>query len=397
VADGSIAVDAEDPASVAAGLAELSDVQRRASIQSAIAAVGARHPRPLDTARSLVDLLAGLAHRPDAGVRDGVPLSVVSTVKNEGVHAEDLVRRLLAQADAEDDVVIVDGGSDDDTLPLLQQLARTDARLKVIEAPGCGISEGRNIGIRAATTDWIACTDAGCVPEDGWLMSLKAAGASGAGDLITGTYRASYGQGHAWEIALAHVAYPNPEELRRRTPLVKAYSAAFGRAYDATLPTGRSVAFTTEVWRAAGGFPEDLPTAEDVMFGQNAVEHGARAVLCADACVTWDQRPTLRSNAKMFYGYGHGDGLSGDRRLIGRDLLRAAVYAVGPAMLLSGRTRPLALAGAAAYLSLPAVRATRGPRPLAATLMVPAMAAMRDLAKAAGCLTGLRDRRRVGA
>ena len=393
VAAGSLAVDADDPADVARALNELADEATRGVRGDASAAVGASHPRPADTAGALVDLLAGLAFRPDAGLRGGPRIAVVSTVKNEGRHAEDLVRRLLSMAADHDEVVIVDGGSDDDTLDRLQAVASLDDRLQVLSRPGCGISEGRNIGISAATAPWIACTDAGCVPDEQWLSSLRGAAASGTGDLVTGTYRASYGHGRAWEIALAHVAYPDPGELRRRTPLVKAYAKAFGRAYDATLPTGRSVAFTREVWLAAGGFPEDLPTAEDVVFGRNAVGAGARAVLCADACVEWDQRPTLRSNAKMFFGYGHGDGLSGDRRLIGRDLLRAAVYALGPAMLMSGRTRPLAVAGAAAYLSLPVVRSVRGPRPVAATSMVPVVAAVRDVAKAAGCLAGLRERR----
>lgn len=393
VAVATVAVDSDDHLDVARALRELHDGRYRAEVAQASRVLGSQHPRPSDTAAALVDILADLAFRPGAGMVEGPDLSVVSTVKDEGLQAELLVRRLLEQARDGDEIVIVDGGSDDDTVPRLQALAAADARLRVVSAPGCGISEGRNIGITRAESQWIACTDAGCVPGPSWLSSLRAAAASGRGDLITGTYRASFGLGRPWEIALAHVAYPDPEDLRRRTPLVKTYGRVFGRAYDATLPTGRSVAFTRQVWQAAGGFPEDLPTAEDVMFGQNAVHQGARAVLCADACVEWEQRPTLKSNARMFFGYGHGDGLSGDKRLISRDLLRAAMYTIGPVMLARRTSRPVALAAAAAYLSLPLARAARGPRPIAATALVPVVTAVRDLAKAAGCIGGLYDRR----
>jgi glycosyltransferase involved in cell wall biosynthesis/GT2 family glycosyltransferase len=395
VASACLPVDSDDPHDLARALRILSDTERRRTIADNSARVGRLHPRGPETADALVGLLADLAYRPGAGRRSGPDISVVTTVKNEAEQIQDLALGLLAQARSTDRLIVVDGGSADDTLPRLRALADADPRLRVIVEPGCGISQGRNVGVGQATTDWVACTDAGCVPDPGWLSALRAAAADGRAGLITGTYRASFGQGRAWEIALAHVAYPNPEELRRRTPLVRVYGALFGRAYDATLPTGRSVAFTSRAWRAAGGFPEDLPTAEDVMFGQNAVRAGTRATLCTDACVTWAQRPTLLSNARMFYGYGHGDGLSGDLKLVGRDLLRAGVYAVGPLLLSQRRARPLVLVGAAAYLSLPVVRSLNGPRPIAATALVAPMAAMRDLAKAAGGLAGLFDHRRT--
>jgi hypothetical protein len=69
--------------------------------------------------------------------------------------------------------------------------------------------------------------------------------------------------------------------------------------------------------------------------------------------------------------------------------VRAAAYLIGPALLTRRRTRAVALAGAAAYLSLPLRRAVAGPRPVPSALLVPAMAAVRDIAKAAGCLSGM--------
>jgi hypothetical protein len=155
------------------------------------------------------------------------------------------------------------------------------------------------------------------------------------------------------------------------------------------------VAFSKEAWRRAGGYPEDLATAEDVLFGKRAVAAGARAALAVGAAVTWNQRETLTGNLRMFRGYGRGDGQSGDRQLVARNLARAAAYTVAPALwLTSPRLRPLLVAGAATYLSLPLRRTLSGPRALRASALVPVMTAARDIAKALGCVEGLRQRHR---
>lgn len=319
---------------------------------------------------------------------------MVATVWNEGENAANLVRSLQTQIREGDEIVIVDGGSTDDTMTHLAALEV--GGLVLVEAPGAGISEGRNIGVRAASNDWIACTDAGCDPAPGWLDALRAAAAEGSSDLVTGVYEAASSPDRPWEIALAAVAYPTPSELRRQTPLVKAYGRLFGRVYDAALPTGRSVGFSRTAWEGAGGYPEDLATAEDVLFGKRAVEAGARAVLSADAMVLWDQRPTLAANLRMFEGYGRGDGQSGDTTLVVRDLIRAGAYAALPFALAVKRLRPVVLAGALAYQSLPLSRTLRGPRPMAASALVPVMTALRDLSKAKGCLEGMLQARRRG-
>ena len=394
-AGGASPIDSDDPASVSAALARLGDATHRAALGAKALAVGAAHPRPAAVAEAVTTVLARACHRPGAGLADGPPLSVVTTVRNEAGSLEAWLTTLVAQLDDRDEIVVVDGGSTDGTVEILRTWSGRDPRVRLVESPGAGISEGRNIGIRAAVHDWIACTDAGCDPDPGWLHALRLAAAEGGTDLVTGVYRAGPLDGPPWMLALAAVSYPVPEELRRTTVLDRAYGRVLGRMYDAGLPTGRSVAFRRSAWAAAGGYPEELATAEDVVFGKRVVAAGAHAELAVDAAVTWDQRPTLAGNLRMFRGYGRGDGLSGDRQLIARNLARAASYTVAPAAwLLAPRTRPLLALGAAVYLSVPLRRALTGRRPVRTTALVPFMAAARDLAKAVGCLDGLAQRRR---
>ena len=71
-----------------------------------------------------------------------------------------------------DEVVIVDGGSRDQTVKSLRDHADRDDRLKIFIEPGVNISRGRNIAIENATGSIIAVTDGGCRPDDKWLEEL---------------------------------------------------------------------------------------------------------------------------------------------------------------------------------------------------------------------------------
>src|SRR4051794_24489071 len=102
----------------------------------------------------------------------GAPgISVVVTVRDDSDELAALLSTLPGQSRRPDEVIIVDGSPDSNgTASVLQRWQQQgDLPLKVIQAPGTNISEGRNIGVRAARHERIACTDAGCRPGEGWL------------------------------------------------------------------------------------------------------------------------------------------------------------------------------------------------------------------------------------
>jgi len=317
-------------------------------------------------------------------------MSEVSTVLNEGPAVDRLLEAVVPQLREGDEVVVVDGGSSDDTASRLRRWARGDPRVRLVVAGGTNISEGRNRGVAEARHDLLAFTDAGCVPEPGWLDALRAAFMEEPPpSLVTGTFRAAAGT--PWEAAMAVTGYRDPEEARAPSPLLPPVAAFMGWVWDPTLPTGRSMAVSREAWEAAGGFPERMATGEDVTFGRHVAASGRRVVLSAGAEVTWHQRPTVGSTARMFYRYGIGSGLSGDSTLVGRDLARAAAYA-GATFLAwrGGRTARLAVgAGALFHLWRPLLRAARRPRPAAVAALSPFAIALKDVSKAAGCIRGL--------
>ncbi|HEX9375673.1 MAG TPA: glycosyltransferase [Actinomycetota bacterium] len=393
---GAVIVEPGDPPSVAAALAGLDEPAVRRRMGRAGRALAGAHPDQIVSAGRLASVFREAAARPGAGLAGGPPLSVVTTVRDEGAALDRLLERLAAQLGPEDEAVVVDGGSTDDTAQRAEAWAVRDPRVRLVDAPETNIPAGRNRGIVAARHDVIACTDAGCEPVEGWLDALRRAFlADPPPDLVTGVYRARART--AFEEAMAVACFPVPEEARRAGPLVRGYGALLGRNFDPTMPTGRSVAFTKEAWRAVGGFPEHLDTAEDVTFGRAIAASGRRCVLAADAEVVWAPRGSVAATARMYERYGEGGALSGDRKLVARDLARAVAYVAGPlALLFGGRwIRRGTMAAGAAYLSLPLVRARRRRRPLLVAALVPFALALKDLSKAAGCLRGLRSRRDV--
>ena len=99
-------------------------------------------------------------------------ISVVLTLLNEASNIEDTLKAILSQSFPVNEIIIVDGGSTDDTCMIIKKYATQDSRIKLYEAPGLNIAQGRNYAIERAQSEIIAVTDGGCVPRIDWLKEL---------------------------------------------------------------------------------------------------------------------------------------------------------------------------------------------------------------------------------
>jgi glycosyltransferase involved in cell wall biosynthesis len=311
-------------------------------------------------------------------------VSVIATVLDERSAIDRLLESVTAQLRESDELVVVDGGSRDGTHERLLVHARRDPRVRVLSAPGANIAAGRNLAVGAARHDLIACTDAGCHVAPHWLERLAEPFSDhGAIGLAAGVpHVLAHG---ALQRAQSLACYADPNEASNPTRLVRVYGRIFGGVFDPSLPFARSLAFTRQAWTDAGGFPERLRWVEDGVFGR-AVAARHRCVVAPGADVYWEQRPSVRATFKMYYQYGIGAAESGDRQLQGRDGLRLAAYLLtGP--ILASRDRravAIALAGGAAYYSLPLLRTGRYRAGVRTALCIPLALAIKDLGKIAG-------------
>ena len=80
---------------------------------------------------------------------------------------------ILAQTQAPDEIVIVNGGSLDGTLPRLAAFAETDPRVTVLQVPrGSTIATSRNAAIRHTQAAIVAVADGGTLLPPHWLEWL---------------------------------------------------------------------------------------------------------------------------------------------------------------------------------------------------------------------------------
>lgn len=391
-AAGGLVVPSDDPIALAAAM----DSIAREEDVIADPTVITTHPDTLEVADRVVAVLAQAALRPGAGL-EGPSLSVLTCFRNEAGHIDGVVGAVTAQLGPDDEYLLLDDCSEDDTPAELQAWARRDHRIRLLSGPGVNLSAARNYGFEEARHDIVACTDAGVLPAATWLDHLRAPFAEReAVDLVVGSYEVDGGT--PLKEAARAALFPDPELSRRRTPIRRLRARLLGRDFSASRLDGRSMACTVDAWRQAGRFDEALFSSEDAAFGYAVQNAGGRSVLALDAKVIWEQAETLREMASMYQKYGYWGGRAGSAPLVVKDLARVAglLALVGLAVSGENGAKVAAVAGGA-YLTAPMVGAVAAGVAPGSAMRIPGLVLLKDASKAAGCVRGLVARFTSGA
>ena len=221
-------------------------------------------------------------------------VSLVIPIRDEADTIEVLIESIGRQTLQPDEVVLVDGGSTDSTVEILERLAAGKPSLKLVKTAGATPGKGRNLGIEAARNNWIALTDAGIRLKENWLEELVKA--SDGADMVYGNYAPDLrGNFNA--------------ETRRSETTSSLFQRCAAFAYvppqQAEGIRGKFIASSLikkRVWEAVGGFP-DLRAAEDLMFMEQAEGMGFKMAIAPDAMVHWSLRPDIASTFQKFVLY----------------------------------------------------------------------------------------------
>src|SRR5438270_10306040 len=202
-------------------------------------------------------------------------VSLVIPVRNEAATIPDLLASIYGQTLRACEIVFVDGGSMDDTVQILREAARENSFLRLLEAQDATPGRGRNVGIEAASNDWVALTDAGVRLEPTWLERLVVeVERDPSVDLVFGAYEA---QTETFFQECAAAAYVAPKQQRPG-----------GRMRG---PSIASCLLRRSMWRAVAGFP-DLRAAEDLIFIERCQRVG-KIAWAPLAIVQWQLQPSL--------------------------------------------------------------------------------------------------------
>ncbi|MFD5162745.1 glycosyltransferase family 2 protein [Streptomyces hawaiiensis] len=215
----------------------------------------------------------------------GTPPAEVAVVvigHDDAAHVTDAVRSALAQGPAVREVVAVDDCSTDGSASLLDRLAASEPRLRVIRrrvnSGGCGTP--RNTGLDAVTSPYVMFLDSDDVLPPGAADTLLEAAAGAHAEVAGGLCvrrELPSGREVPWQARLyaLHAVVPHPA---RRPRLVhdtlcvnKLYRTAFLRAHGIRFPEGR--------------FPY-----EDVVFTARVLAAAPRIALVPDRVYVWHVR-----------------------------------------------------------------------------------------------------------
>lgn len=229
-------------------------------------------------------------------------ISLVSTIFNDREGLRTFFNAVAGQTRLPDEIVIVDAGSGDGTWELMEsEASRTDRpwKIRVIQAAGCNVARGRNLAIDVASGVIVVSTDIGCDWDPEWLAELIAPLES---DSLIEQVNGS------WAV--------KKEDLRGPWALTE-WALKGDQRLEATAEShcsSRSIAYRKNVWRALGGYPEDLTLAgDDAVYDHLSLRAGVRRAGASTVRCYWHRHETLKAFYKEAFRYGIGDGEAGIR------------------------------------------------------------------------------------
>lgn len=274
-------------------------------------------------------------------------------VLNEGAGVRDVVVAMQAQQYPHGplELIFADGRSEDDTRAQLEELAREDSRIKVLDNPERGTAHGLNVCLRAASGEYVARMDAHTVyPSDylalgvqrlreggvSWVAGPQVPVGSGpVGAAVAAALQTWVGRGSSrkWEAAGA-MGSDTPE-------------------YD--LDTGVFCGvWSTQELLEMGGFDDQWPRNQDSELAARFLRSGRRIVCVPAMGASYRPRESVTGLWRQYRGYGMYRAKTARRHPT--SLRRSAVLppllvlnaAVAP--FLPRRARQLACVGLASYL-----------------------------------------------
>lgn len=230
-----------------------------------------------------------------------IKTSLIVTFLNEENTIGKLLESIEKQTLVPDEVILVDGGSTDGTLSVIDSYLKKSRNqnkqsktitakypIRIFTKKG-NRSIGRNEGTKKSLGTIILITDAGCILDEHWVEKMVEHFNDPKTDVVAGYYRGYLNT--FFQKALVPYVLVMPDKVKANT----------------FLPASRSLAFKKSVWQELGGFLEKYSHNEDYVFARTLKKKGYKIVFEKDAIVYWIPPNNLSAAFVMFYRFARGD------------------------------------------------------------------------------------------
>ncbi|MCL5070228.1 MAG: glycosyltransferase [Actinobacteria bacterium] len=270
-------------------------------------------------------------------------VSFIITILNEEKDISAFLDSLFEQSALPEEIVIVDGGSTDNTVDILSNyflgkakdfdfklsgnimfdapdgIVNSDKnsssiKIKIFQIKGVRISEGRNFAIKNTSGETICVSDSGCILDKDWFLQITKPFQSRRELNIVSGYNYAIAKNFL-QSCLAASIMPKKEEIKK----------------EKYMPSSRNLSFKKNAWLEVGGYPETMDYGEDMKFNFNLRSKGYEIDYNPEAVVYWKMRDNLAKIFKQFFRYAKGDALG--KMYLYRHLIRFFSFMVLAAII----------------------------------------------------------------
>jgi glycosyltransferase involved in cell wall biosynthesis len=177
-------------------------------------------------------------------------ITVLMSCYNAASWLNEAINSILHQTFKDFEFIIIDDGSNDETMDIIQGFAKQDKRIVIITKPNTGLADSLNVGIQKARGEWIARLDADDICEDSRLEKQLILGKSNPKLVFIGSGLTEIDQNGN---PLSVYKYPSHHASLIRNLRIKQ-----------KFPPHSSAFFRTKVVCAIGGYRKRIHRAQDL-------------------------------------------------------------------------------------------------------------------------------------
>ena len=228
-------------------------------------------------------------------------IDVIVGVKNEEKYIKRCITSLQNQTIHDINIIVVDGLSIDRTPAIVEEIAKTDSRVKLLKNPHEVISSARNIGLRASDSEYVAYLDGHCYVDNDWLETLHKAFETYYDKCKLAGVGSTYSSPHDDSFFGKIIAYSQ-----------QTFFGGFGTSYTASqkIVPVETVAFAlykrSILNKEQVTYDETMTQCEDTDFNYQLIKSGYYLLRHPQALVHQYRRSNLQQFYQQMVNYGKG-------------------------------------------------------------------------------------------